>query len=200
MMDSVIDELVRIDHKLWYWMHGTARAGWLDSIIPLVRNQYFWAPLYLFLLLLALINRQWRGLLWCLGFLLAFALADHISAFILKPLIGRIRPCNDPAMAGALHLLVPCGGGLSFPSSHASNHFAMATFTAWTLGRSRPWVWWPMMAWGFIVAYGQVYVGVHYPGDVLGGAVLGLLLGTVVSIFYRRMDARLWRSSKPALP
>lgn len=188
-MDSIIDALVGVDYQVWYWLHGTARADWLDTLIPFLRNQYFWAPLYLFLLLLATVNRQWRGLVWCLGFLTAFALADHISASILKPLIGRVRPCNDPAMAQALHLLVPCGGGLSFPSSHASNHFAMATFTAWTLARSgRWWIWWPMMAWGVLVAYAQVYVGVHYPGDVLGGAILGFLLGSFAATLYRRVD------------
>ena len=195
-MDSVIDTLVALDHRVWYWLHGSARTQWLDAVIPFIRNQYFWAPVYLFLLLLALVNKQWRGLVWCLGFLLAFALADHISASILKPLVGRVRPCNDPAMTEALHLLVPCGGGRAFPSSHASNHFAMATFTAWTLGRGRRrWVWWPMMAWGTLVSYAQVYVGVHYPGDVLGGAVLGFLLGSITAALYRRMDARMRRSA-----
>lgn len=191
-MENLIDALVAADHRLWYWLHGTARADWLDTFIPFIRNQYFWAPLYLFLMLIALVNYRWRGFVWCLGFLLAFALADHVSASILKPLVGRVRPCNDPAMAQALHLLVPCGGGLSFPSSHASNHFAMATFTAITLGRGRRrWIWWPMMAWGTLVAYAQVYVGVHYPGDVLGGAVLGFLLGSFAAALYRRANARM---------
>lgn len=190
-MDDLLDLLLRTDRQVWYFLHGTARAPVLDAVIPFVRNQYFWAPVYLFLLLLALINRQMRGLVWCLGFLLSFVLADHISAAVLKPMVGRVRPCNDPAMAQALHLLVPCGGGLSFPSSHASNHFAMAVFTAQTLGRgARRWVWWPTMAWGTLVAYAQVYVGVHYPGDVLGGALLGFLLGSFVAALYRRIDRR----------
>lgn len=190
-MDELISRLVALDHQAWYFLHGTARSPLLDAVIPFVRNQYFWAPLYLFLLLLALVNRRMRGLVWCLGFLLAFVLADHISAAILKPAIGRVRPCNDPAMAPALHLLVPCGGGLSFPSSHASNHFAMAVFSAITLGRGgRRWVWWPMMAWASLVAYAQVYVGVHYPGDVLGGALLGFVIGSFVAMLHRRIDRR----------
>ena len=191
-MDEVLDFLLRADRQVWYFLHGTARSSFQDAVIPFLRNQYFWAPVYLFLLLLAFVNRRMRGLLWCVGFLLAFVLADHISAAILKPWIGRVRPCNDPAMAQALHLLVHCGGGLSFPSSHASNHFAMAVFTAQTLGRGgRRWVWWPTMAWATLVAYAQVYVGVHYPGDVLGGALLGFLLGSFVAMLYRRVDRRM---------
>lgn len=185
-MNDFLQTLIRLDHACWYAVHGSARHEWLDAVIPYFRNQYFWAPVYLFLLLLALFNWGKRGLVWCLGFLLAFALADHISAAVIKPWVGRVRPCNDPAMAQALSLLVPCGGGLSFPSSHATNHFAMAVFSASTLSHRWGWVWIPAIFWGSLVSYSQVYVGVHYPGDVLGGAILGTTIGLMVGALYKR--------------
>jgi len=185
-MNNLLATLTEWDHAAWRFLHGTARAAVLDAAVPFFRNQYFWAPLYLFLTALMLINYRWRGVAWCLGFLLAFALADHISAGIIKPWAGRVRPCNDPAMAPSLHLLVPCGGGLSFPSSHASNHFALGVYTAATLGHLRRWVAPAAILWGCIVAYSQVYVGVHYPLDVLAGAGFGTVLGGSVAWAYNR--------------
>lgn len=179
--------LVDADMQAWYKLHAEWRSSFLDVVMPYLRNPFFWAPLYLFLIGYAVQNSKRKGLLWCLGFLLCFAFGDFISAHILKPCFHRIRPCNDPRLAQALHLIVERSSGLSFPSSHASNHFAMGTYMAATLGRRNRWVIVASFIWAAAIAYAQVYVGVHFPGDVLGGALLGIAIGALLAWAYRKL-------------
>ncbi len=168
--------------------------------MPYFRNQYFWVPVYLFLFIFMPLNYRRRGWYWLGGFLVAFALADYTSASIIKPLAGRLRPCNTPDLQPYVHLLVGCGSGLSFPSSHAANHFAFAAFISGTLGRTYPgvrkWAW----IWAALVGYAQVYVGVHFPLDVAFGGLLGALLGGGVSRFYNRRFGPLERLSRLPQP
>ena len=82
-------------------------------------------------------------------------------------------------MAGHMHLLVSCGGGLSFVSSHAANHFGLAVFLSVVLGKRFPWVVPILIFWAAVISIAQVYVGVHYPIDITGGALLGICFGYV---------------------
>lgn len=184
MAEGLHQWFVQTDFRLWYYLHHAWRADWLDTLMPFVRNQYFWAPLYLFLLVFMAVNFRKRGWLWCLGFILCFALADYISASIIKPWLHRTRPCNDPRLAHLLQLIVPRSYGYSFPSSHAANHFAMGTYSAVTLHRCVRGIWIPFILWALLIAYAQVYVGVHFPFDVLFGGLLGTAIGLFVAKFY----------------
>ncbi|MGA9116545.1 MAG: phosphatase PAP2 family protein [Bacteroidota bacterium] len=103
------------------------------------------------------------------------AAGDQLSSSVLKEAVGRARPCHE--VNGVPHveevrLLVGCGSGKSFPSSHAVNNFAAAALFAYYYRR---WRWW-FFGWAFLVAASRVAVGVHYPSDVLGGALIGILL------------------------
>ena len=125
--------------------------------------------------------------MWCVFFLLSFALSDYISASVFKDIFHRIRPCNNPALNEIAHVIVPCGGGYSFPSSHASNHFALAVFSAITLRPYVKWIWPAAITWAALVAYAQVYVGVHYPWDVICGALFGTAMGMLTSNVFNRV-------------
>jgi len=186
MLQELRDNIVYFDYEIWYYVNTVWHNDVLDAIVPYFRNQYTWAPLYLFLLVFTLRNFGWRGLIWCLGFLLTFGLADHISAGMIKPYFHRLRPCNNPYLQQVVHIIVPCGSGYSFPSSHASNHFSLGVFAAITLGRLHKWIWWVALLWAFIVSYSQVYVGVHFPLDVTVGAILGTCIGIITGRMYNR--------------
>jgi undecaprenyl-diphosphatase len=178
--------LIAYDLKVWYFLNTRWRTDFLDWLMPFMRNQYFWAPLYLFLLLFLTYNYGKRGWIWCLGFLLCFGLADQFSAALLKPLFDRLRPCNDPLLAAYVRNIVPCGSGKSFPSSHAANHFAMGIFSALTLRKRIRWIWIPFVLWAMVVSYAQVYVGVHFPLDVVCGGLLGSIIGLLAAFFFNR--------------
>ena len=113
-----------------------------------------------------------------------------ISSKIIKKSVQRTRPCNDISRLSEqgheVKLLVPCGSGYSFPSSHATNHFAVAVFVIFTFANRKKWLKWGLIAWASSIALGQVYVGVHYPLDVLCGGLLGSFIGWGLAFFYKK--------------
>ncbi len=185
MLQTLHEWFLWFDYNLWYFINSVWRNDTLDAIIPFFRNQWTWVPLYLFLLVLMLQNFGAKnGLIWCLFFLLTFAISDQVSAHFLKEIFQRVRPCNNPKLDAYVHLLVPCGSGYSFPSSHASNHFALAVFSAVTMKRFVKGIWWIAMLWAAIVSYAQVYVGVHFPLDVILGGLIGAMIGRFTAVIY----------------
>ncbi|MDX1685268.1 MAG: phosphatase PAP2 family protein, partial [Saprospiraceae bacterium] len=93
--------------------------------------------------------------------------------------VERVRPCNDESIKQEVILRARCGGGYSFTSSHATNHFGLSMVLFLLLGNRIAWRW-LIFLWAALVSYAQIYVGVHYPLDILGGAVLGVMLGYLV--------------------
>lgn len=184
MLKDIADLLLRWDHTLWYYMNTQWHNSILDTVVPFLRNQWFWTPLYLFLALFMPTKYGRKGMIWCLFFIITFMLADQVSAHLLKPIFHRLRPCNNPALTGIVHIIVPCGGGYSFPSSHAANHFALGLFSAITLGRYARWVWPVGILWAVAVSFAQVYVGVHYPLDVTCGGLIGILVALATGNYF----------------
>lgn len=186
-MDAFNDWLLSLDSRPWYYLHVLWRNAFLDAVMPYVRNQFTWAPWYLFLLVFMPYNFGRRGWIWLVGFLICFALGDTISGGLIKPWIERVRPCNDLRLAEYVQLIVPRSSGWSFPSSHATNHFALGTFCAATFHHRMKWFWPIPLIWALSVGYAQIYVGVHFPIDVLVGSLLGALIGVLVAKIYNRL-------------
>ncbi len=180
------EALLHFDQQLFQLINGQWHFDWLDALMPYWRSKYFWLPLYLFLFSFLYSNFGQRSHYFLLSMLLMLLLSDGLSSQLIKKSVARQRPCHEPALQAELHLLVPCGGGYSFTSSHATNHFAIAFFLALTLGRRFHWIWPSGLLWASSIAYGQVYVGVHYPLDVLGGALLGGTIGIGCAMAYHR--------------
>jgi undecaprenyl-diphosphatase len=157
--------------------------------MPLLREKWFWAPLYLFITAFTLINFGRQGRYIILGLVLAAGLSDFTSSSIIKPAVQRIRPCNDVNIEEQVVMRVNCGSGYSFTSSHAANHFAVAVFLIGVFGIYARWVRPALLLWAASVALAQVYVGVHYPLDIAMGALLGSLIGWGVWALGRRWQA-----------
>jgi undecaprenyl-diphosphatase len=183
---EIIQRLVEQDKKIWYKINVLWQNKILDAIAPILRNPNTWIPLYIFLAIFIPYKYGKKGFYWCIGFLVTFALSDYTSASIIKPLVHRVRPCNDATLQKTVHLLIDCGSGYSFPSAHAANHFALAFFMLISLHKQFKWVWIPSLLWAFSVAYAQVYVGVHFPLDVLFGGILGRGIGCCTGLFFNR--------------
>ncbi|GAB4093748.1 phosphatase PAP2 family protein [Flaviaesturariibacter terrae] len=172
-----MNALLQLDKSLFRLLNGRWHNSFLDAVLPFVRNSLTWLPLYIFLFLFVVINLRRRG--WIILYAACTAaLTDTFSSTIIKNLVFRTRPCSDPEMASQLHFIVNyCPISSSFTSSHAANHFGIATFLYFLL---RPIVGrWAAagFAWAGIIGYAQIYVGVHFPFDVCAGALVGIATG-----------------------
>lgn len=158
-----------------------------DAAAPWWREANTWIPFYLFLVLYGVLNFGRKVWPWILMAVVTLVITDQISSHVIKLLVERTRPCNEPELAGQVRLLLNnCSGTFSFTSSHAANHVGFSVFLMITLkhvwGKWRNW----LLVWAFSVAYAQVYVGIHYPLDVIGGALLGAGAGMVTGNFFNR--------------
>jgi undecaprenyl-diphosphatase len=173
----MLDTLLQFDYQLMEWLNHDWQHPWLDWLMPHWRDKKTWIPLYILLAGFALYRFRWQGLYFILGVALTAGAADTISSKVMKPTFERVRPCNNDTLPFEVIQRGGCGRGYSFTSSHATNHFAIAVFIVMTLGAIYRWIRWPFLLWAGSIAYGQVYVGVHFPFDVLAGALLGSLIG-----------------------
>lgn len=156
-----------------------------DILLTFWRNKYSWIPAYVLLLLFWIIRYRWRTWFLAAFLLAAVAIGDTVSSQWIKKSVQRLRPCND--IEQPVRVVIPCGPGYSFTSSHATNHFAIAVFVWLTVRRRfRGWGL-PLLFWASLVALAQVYVGVHYPLDVLAGALLGSFIGWLCAEGCRRL-------------
>ena len=155
--------------------------------MPWMRNSNLWYPLYLFLILFVAINYKKTGLLWILFAVGTVAISDLVSSGIIKEHFFRLRPCNVAGYSSWIHVLVGYRPqSSSFTSSHAANHFAIATFLYLSL---KPRLnYWPALFffWAFLISFAQVYVGVHYPLDITAGALIGILIGYLSGKLFNR--------------
>ena len=152
-----------------------------------------WSSLLLVLALIWVLLHQNRrhAVLVLVMLVLTVTLADQLSSGLIKHLVERLRPTHDPSLGNAVHVVNGYRGGMyGFVSSHAANFFAVATFLS-LLVRHRL-VTCSLLAWAVLQCYSRVYLGVHYPGDILGGIVVGVLVGFVVSCLMRWIQRR-WR-------
>lgn len=186
--------LEQTDRRVFQLINRQLSWSGFDELFPLWRTPEFWTPLYLFLLLFMLLNFRKKAGWWIVYFIVTVSLMDTIGNKLIKQTVQRLRPCNDPDMIESLVLRVPnCGTGFSFISNHAANHFAMAMFAFLTIG-SLVGSWrWLFFFWAFSIGWAQIYVGVHYPSDVLVGALSGLLLGGALGYtFNKRHQLRIF--------
>lgn len=175
------------DQWLFVYINRVLTNPFLDSVIPVWREALTWSPLYLFLLLFTIFNFGWKALPWICLFIITVSLCDQVSSTFIKNWIARPRPCSDPYFSPYVRLLLNrCPSSGSFTSSHATNHFGMAVFVSLTfkhfIGRWK----YALYFWAATISYGQVYMGVHYPFDVIGGAITGAFIGWASASFYRR--------------
>jgi membrane-associated phospholipid phosphatase len=175
---SFLQEILNWDRELFQKINGDWSNPVFDLVLPYTRNAIIWVPLYLFFISFIALNYKRNGLFWILMGILTVASTDLASSWGIKELFFRLRPCRDEALAGHVRFLVAyCPKSSGFTSSHAANHFAMAMFIFITLkDQLGKWIG-LIFFWAFIISYAQVYVGVHFPFDIVGGAILGMLIG-----------------------
>ncbi len=192
-----MDWLQQLDVSYFRFINLTLRTGWLDAVMPFFNWNRLFTPVVALLVLLILVKGGARGRIFVALLVLGVAVTDGIVCYNLKAAIGRPRPFNDIPDA---HVLVRKGGNGSMPSSHAANWFAGLT-VAFIYYRRR---WWLLLPPALVVCFGRVYNGVHYPGDVLAGAIIGAAtaLGVVwgVDTLWRTLGRRCFPLAWASLP
>jgi membrane-associated phospholipid phosphatase len=179
-----MDTILQLDFELFHWINHDLQNNIMDAIMPWWRSKLTWIPLYIFLIVFSIIKYKINGLYLILALALTVGVADTMSSRVIKKSVQRLRPCNNPELKETTHLLVHCGSGYSFTSSHATNHFAIAFFLLFTFCRRFRFLRLPLIFWAASIAFGQVYVGVHFPLDVMGGTVLGIFIGYLGARIY----------------
>ncbi len=182
----MLQTIQHIDEIILKFIHLNGENHYLDTILPFFRSPYFWSPLYLFLLIWMTMQYGKKGLWWCLFFFITFIFCDYISASLIKPLVQRLRPCNNDLLSFNLRDIVVCGSGFSFPSSHATNHVGFSLFMIFTIGHLNKWIKPLAIVWAALVCYSQLYVGVHYLSDLLAGAILGASIGIFFARYFNK--------------
>ena len=172
----VMDTLLQWDTSVMHWINSGWSNAFFDWLMPALRNKYLWLPLYVFAFAWIFFNFSTRQSLFALLFsVLAVFATDTISSKLIKNQVQRPRPCH--VLSEPVIQRVSCGSGYSFTSSHAANHFCVAAFAITVfghfMGKWRHSLW----AWATLIGVAQIYVGLHYPLDIIGGGLLGIVVG-----------------------
>ncbi len=167
--------VIKIDYQTLIFLNRSHNPL-LDQIMWQISGNLLWLPLYLVILFLVIKSYKsssWLILLWII---LTVAVSDFTSVHLFKNVFHRLRPCHNQFLHVFLHLVHNhCGGNYGFISSHAANTFALATIVSLVL--KRQWLSATMFFYASIVSISRIYLGVHYPTDVLGGMIWGLFVG-----------------------
>lgn len=183
-MSPALDSLIHADQELFLWLNGQYTEFW-DTVMAAVTYKYTWAPLYLLMVYSLYARFGLKAVGYFLCILVVVILADKIASGVFKPYFMRPRPCHDPVIGSLVHNLVGCGGKYGFVSSHAATGFGIAV--SYNLLANSRIKWAPLFyIWAFIYSYSRIYVGVHYPLDILVGGLVGMLSAFLVVAIYRR--------------
>ena len=191
MANTFLDPLLELDQAIFSLINTKWTHPILDNLMPWARNANHWIPFYLLLLVVLFLKMGKKTGKWLLFVALNVTLTDQISSHIFKPWVHRLRPCADPSfMHQAKLLLDHCSGGFSFTSSHAANHFGLAMFIVMTLQPLFKGYRFLFLIWAAFISYAQVYVGVHYPLDVIFGGLIGIMVGYFNAKLYFTWNAK----------
>lgn len=188
----MLEWLQNIDTQLFFFVNNGLSNPVFDWLMPFITTKQNWYPLFLIIIIGLLWKGGKKGRIVVLLLIPVITLSDQIAASVIKPWVDRVRPCQAFEAMGTVNMLIGMKTSPSFPSNHAANSFAAAAFFAHFYPERR-WLYYTIAA---LVAFSRVYVGVHYPIDVLAGAILGFLCAFIVYFAYEWISKKV-RQKEP---
>ena len=192
-----METLSNIDTDLFLFLNGL-HTSWLDKVMIAVTQMWVWVPLYLLLIYWTV--KQYGKRCWWIFLAVGIVVlcSDQLSAHVCKPLFHRLRPCYNADLQDLIYLPKDMAGGrYGFVSSHAANTFAVAAFLTPALRKDRNWMGIVLYLWAFISSYSRIYLGFHYPADILCGSLLGILIGLILwKVFQLVVVKKVWKSEQ----
>lgn len=183
-----MESLIQLDKSLFLFLNSL-NSSFGDSLMWIISSKYTWIPLYVAILLWVILKYRMKSVWVVIFAVAAVALSDLVSVHLFKDVFCRLRPSQNPEFVDQIHIVNNYKGGLyGFVSSHAANSFAIAVFTLLVIRKK--WYTYSIILWAIIVSYSRIYLGVHYPGDILGGAIVGILFGYVLFQIMKRYVLR----------
>lgn len=185
----MIEFLYSIDVSIFYFINDTLSAKFLDKFFTIITNVNHWYIAYAILLGIAFFKGGSLGKWSVLGVILLIITTDQVSHKVIKEIFQRIRPCNAlPNVNSPLGLQ----GTFSFPSNHAVNNFAVAVFFYMIYPNLK----WILFISAALVALSRVYIGLHYPSDVIGGALIGSAFGYLFALLTLKTNKYFLKNKK----
>ena len=185
----MLDWLNQIDTELFLFLNGLHNS-FFDFLMYWISNKYIWIPLYAFFLFLIIKKYKWKVVMAIILVAVLITVSDQVSVHLFKNTFMRLRPCHEPALDGLVHIVNnKCGGQHGFISSHAANTFAIAAFLSVLLKGSFRYFSLFIFIWAALVGFSRIYLGVHYPGDVFVGAIVGIVLGYIFGRLFEMIPA-----------
>lgn len=180
----MIETLVNFDRDLFLALNGM-NSPFMDTVMFWIAGKFTWIPLYL-LLAGFLIKKFQMQSLYMILFVILLIVASDQGSVLLKNTFERLRPCHDESLSFLVHTVQnKCGGKFGFVSSHAANTMALFTYILLLARNSNRWITGIMLAWVLLVGYCRIYMGVHFPADVLGGWIVGIISAGFTYLIYR---------------
>jgi len=185
----MIELIKSLDIILLDLINGTGRP-FLDPIMIFLSNKYVWIPLYMYLIFF--LYTYYGKYFWIplLFILISLTLSDQFTSSFMKPYFQRLRPCLDENINIFIEVVKGCGGKYGFASSHAANSMGLAVFYLMILKRKKI-LSYCILTWASLVGYSRVYLGVHYPGDIIVGFLVGSFFGYLCYLMCRLILTRL---------
>ena len=184
-----MNALLEIDRMLLLLLNELHIPFWDEIMVHITIGIRYLAGYALLVLVIWGVSRHsWKELLWTtLGLTLVVFLTYQLSSTIMKPLVGRLRPCHLESLQAMLHVPVNCGGLYSFPSGHAMSSFGASVYLhKWF--RLQGISMWLLYVYAALISYSRIYVGVHYPLDITCGAIIGSILGYGTCVCLRKLQ------------